>query len=1206
MSMNKHNVNVHWVDRFYRLGDYLTNNKAAPSLLYKVKELANKSIQNELTIAFCGHFSAGKSSMINKLMGSDLLPSSPIPTSANIVAIKNGEPHVLLTDQHGKKISYPGELDVAQVKKASKNGEDVKTIEVFKYHPFLENGTVVMDTPGIDSVDDAHRISTESMLHLADVIVYMMDYNHVQSELNFNFTKEMQDLGKEVYLVINQIDKHHDAELSFRDYTEQSIHAFKQWGVHPKGIFFTTLKDVDHPSNQLADLQDELYTIKATKEAYIKQTLDKMTTKLIDDYLEMKYPDALEKKAVTDITGTKEEITALLASKAQLEAQGDQVEKEFTDQLKKLIDNARIAPYEVRELGRDVLEAMKEDFRTGIFFARKKTEEERAARIVRYSEAINEKVTYELEWHIKEELQKQIKNLDLHEPGLESQVHEIEHRFNAVDVNRLQQRGATFNEAYVLQYNRDVEDDLKKRYRRSAMDIFQHIKTAYVKEYLKPKLNDIDRKLAELDAVQMEANEAQQKQDAFNKEKERLIEISKSNEPAPEASSWLESVRRSLDFQAEEGTWTHVEQEIKEKVDAFVEEDEEQADFVQGQVEETAARLDATVALLSKWDSLSDLLNRMETRSEKIKNQQYTVALFGAFSAGKSSFANAWLKENVLPVSPNPTTATINKILPVTEEYPHGTVKIELKSPEVMLEELNHSLHRFDQSCQSIEAGLETIKRIATERPDPHYNFLKAVEKGYPAMKDYLGTNQLIDYENFASFVAQEDKACFTESVELYYDCELTRQGIALVDTPGADSINARHTSVAFDYIKNADAIVFVTYYNHAFSKADRDFLIQLGRVKDTFSMDKMYFVINAADLAKDANEREEVIDYVTDQLIEYGIRFPRMYALSSKQALLERSGHREGDLSNFTHFEKEFEAMTIRERDEVSVNQANELMRAGYNRLSEWIEHAQSDEVKLEQEKNRLQSEKTEIIEYICSYSLTPFKKSMIQETKELLHYVYQRLMLTFNDEYKIAFNPSVLTKDMKQNQLKKCLDELMESMLFQLSQELRATTLRLEKHLDGQRQRFYEMAENYTSDRSSCPLMALQELNMDTPGIDPEWPDQTIAELEPSLKRFKNPKQFFEGNGRERMRQDLSEKVQPLLQEIVRTYTDHFSAFYGDGLVQAIENMKKEIIQEIDQYYTGILEAFASKDQLDELIETRHRLKAILHQGREAKHEG
>ncbi|WP_249686057.1 dynamin family protein, partial [Bacillus velezensis] len=66
-------------------------------------------------------------------------------------------------------------------------------------------------------------------------------------------------------------------------------------------------------------------------------------------------------------------------------------------------------------------------------------------------------------------------------------------------------------------------------------------------------------------------------------------------------------------------------------------------------------------------------------------------------------------------------------------------------------------------------------------------------------------------------------------------------------------------TDVSFQYIKNAGAILFVTYYNHVFSRAGREFLIQLGRVKDTFALDKMFFLINAADLA----ESEEVCGMV-------------------------------------------------------------------------------------------------------------------------------------------------------------------------------------------------------------------------------------------------------------------------------------------------------------------------------------------------------
>ena len=103
----------------------------------------------------------------------------------------------------------------------------------------------------------------------------------------------------------------------------------------------------------------------------------------------------------------------------------------------------------------------------------------------------------------------------------------------------------------------------------------------------------------------------------------------------------------------------------------------------------------------------------------------------------------------------------------------------------------------------------------------------------------------------------------------------LTRMGVTLVDTPGADSINARHTGVAFDYIRNADAILFITYYNHAFAKADREFLIQLGRVKDAFELDKMFFIVNAIDLASTMNEEEEVKDYVSLRITTIRYSFP-------------------------------------------------------------------------------------------------------------------------------------------------------------------------------------------------------------------------------------------------------------------------------------------------------------------------------------------
>ena len=70
----------------------------------------------------------------------------------------------------------------------------------------------------------------------------------------------------------------------------------------------------------------------------------------------------------------------------------------------------------------------------------------------------------------------------------------------------------------------------------------------------------------------------------------------------------------------------------------------------------------------------------LRKKAERLEGQEFTVALFGAFSAGKSSFSNALIGENILPVSPNPTTATINRIRPVSEGKKDGHCGCDLKN----------------------------------------------------------------------------------------------------------------------------------------------------------------------------------------------------------------------------------------------------------------------------------------------------------------------------------------------------------------------------------------------------------------------------------------------------------------------------------------------------------------------------------------------
>lgn len=56
--------------------------------------------------------------------------------------------------------------------------------------------------------------------------------------------------------------------------------------------------------------------------------------------------------------------------------------------------------------------------------------------------------------------------------------------------------------------------------------------------------------------------------------------------------------------------------------------------------------------ILEPLPALKHVQQEIIEKRRRVETKQFTVALFGAFSAGKSSFANALLGEKVLPVSP--------------------------------------------------------------------------------------------------------------------------------------------------------------------------------------------------------------------------------------------------------------------------------------------------------------------------------------------------------------------------------------------------------------------------------------------------------------------------------------------------------------------------------------------------------------------------
>ncbi|MGO0062471.1 dynamin family protein [Brevibacillus fluminis] len=454
----------------------------------KIAQLLDKARTGEMSIAFCGHFSAGKSTMINTLLGKDILPSNPIPTSANVVKIRGGEPAARVYTRNSGVLTFDPDTEMSKLKQYAIDGDTVDWVEISYPGTFLGEQAGLLDTPGIDSTDAAHKIATESALHLADAVVYMMDYNHVQAEENFAFTKMLKDWGKPVYLVINMIDKHLDFELDFDSYKESVEDAFATWNIQPDGIFYTSLAEPDHPENQYEAFYAKLQELIGDREQLIEQSILMSAYQLIDDhqrFLSVQHADkrrALEEKTQVELDGVDagdaqsvasalQEVTARIAKETE---QVSKAYKKMESDLTVLLDNARLTYYSTNEAAERYLESRRPNFKVGLLFAGKKTEEEKAAREQALLADLQEKVAANLDFHFKELLTRLPQEYGIRDDAYHQEVHGLQIAITPELLASQVKQGAASRE-YLLNYCQDISNSIKAAYRRAGLALIERV-----------------------------------------------------------------------------------------------------------------------------------------------------------------------------------------------------------------------------------------------------------------------------------------------------------------------------------------------------------------------------------------------------------------------------------------------------------------------------------------------------------------------------------------------------------------------------------------------------------------------------------------------------------------------------------------------------------------------------------------------------------
>src|SRR5690625_3903449 len=352
---------------------------------------------------------------------------------------------------------------------------------------------------------------TESSLHLIDYLFYVMDYNHVQSEVNLYFLKQIQDRGIPFYVIINQIDKHNESEIPFQTFIDSVKQTFNQWGVFPEQLFYSSLLDESHQLNQFQAIKKQLFSLFGPNKERI-QTIEQATKQITSDhkaYLEENYEQRLLALAGDDLSevdlSNVDNIRKKLKTKKQLP---EQFKQEFQDALNQTLKNAYLMPASLREKATLFLEAQQKGFKVGLIGSKKKTKEERERHLDQFFNPLQKNIEATIQWNFRDKVIALLQQYQLTDPALIQSTKQLTIEYSADDLTHLIKPGAQINGSYVLNYTNDVATDIKNKYKINARTLLDRIQEEIIKQ------TEVSLRTYEQQLVDMENIAVQKRQQA--------------------------------------------------------------------------------------------------------------------------------------------------------------------------------------------------------------------------------------------------------------------------------------------------------------------------------------------------------------------------------------------------------------------------------------------------------------------------------------------------------------------------------------------------------------------------------------------------------------------------------------------------------------------------------------------------------------------
>ncbi|MFT5880446.1 MAG: hypothetical protein ACI86X_001574 [Moritella sp.] len=194
-------------------------------------ELLQSNIRDkQFYLPIVGQFSAGKSHFINNLLERVILPYKTTETTSFLTTIRYGDIEKLIVKKtDGATLT----LDVSVASLFSQQNivsgtlqeemggvaiDDIESLDIHLNNALLADGLVLVDTPGINTLNETHEALTYDYLPAAQAFLYVSSGSPSASDINF--LQQISTYGLDVIFVRTRMDDIKESEETYASAVE--------------------------------------------------------------------------------------------------------------------------------------------------------------------------------------------------------------------------------------------------------------------------------------------------------------------------------------------------------------------------------------------------------------------------------------------------------------------------------------------------------------------------------------------------------------------------------------------------------------------------------------------------------------------------------------------------------------------------------------------------------------------------------------------------------------------------------------------------------------------------------------------------------------------------------------------------------------------------------------------------------------------------